>query len=137
MKLMVPIAVKDAIVAKYGDRANDTIIALLRMLTEGEVLGIPQSDLKLIGEKLGKIPESSGELKGLVYSVVMDRDTAVENEQVATGKLQAIVGRNPGMVAINLGDQYENAVEQARARDMSVDVFCEVSIKNGLASNWF
>ena len=137
IKLMVPIAVKDALVQKWGDKINDTVVALLRMLTEGEVLGVPMSDLKLIGEKLGKIPESSGELKGLVYSAVMDRDTAIENEKESAGKILAIVGKNPGMVVINLGDQYENAVDQAKGRDTTVENFCETSIKNGLANSWF
>lgn len=137
LKIMVPVAVKQALETKFGAKTDSTIIGFLTMLTEGEVLVIPQSDLKLISEKLGSTPGSSGELKGMVYSAVMDRDTAVESEKIAAGKLAAIRGKNPDMVVINLGDQYEAGINQARGRDMQLDEFIESSVRNGLANSWF
>jgi hypothetical protein len=137
MKLMVPTSVKQALETKFGATMESTVIGFMTMLTEGEVLVIPQTDLKMIGEKLGSVPGSSGELKGMVYSATMDRDTAVEAEKIAKDKLAAIRGKNPDMVVINLGDQLPTAIDQARGWDMTLDEFIESSVKNALANNWF
>lgn len=137
MKIMVPTSVKQALDTKFGSTVESTVIGFMTMLTEGEVLVIPQSDLKLMGEKLGSVPGSSGELKGMIYSATMDRDTAIEAERIAKDKLEAVKGKNPDMVVINLGDQMAAAVDQARGRDMQIDEFIESSVRNGIANSWF
>lgn len=137
MTLKVPTAVRTALETKFAGRLEATVIGFLTMLTEGEILAVPQSDLKLIAYHLGGVPQSSGELKGMIYSLAMDKEAAVEEAATASGKLLAMQGRNPDMVVVDLGDLRGVAEDQAKGRDMTLDQFCETSLKNGIQSSWF
>lgn len=137
MHLNVPTHVKVALETKFAGRLEATVVGFLTMMTEGEVLPIPQSDLKLIAEKLGANPKSSGELKGMVYSLAMDKETAEQNDKISRGKLEAFMAKNPGMVVVNLHGIEGAAEEQAKNRDMTLDQFCEWALRTGVESNWF
>ena len=61
--------------AKFGGTSESTIAGVLAMLSEGDILIVPESDLQRMKERFGKRPESSGELFGLMYSMSMDLET--------------------------------------------------------------
>ena len=74
-EVTVPPRVKAALEAKFGATTESTIAGVLAMLSEGDVMMIPESDLQRMKERFGKRPESSGELFGLMYSMSMDLET--------------------------------------------------------------
>jgi hypothetical protein len=139
MNVMVPLGVKTTLETKWGPRLEATIAGVLAMMAEGEVLVIPRSDLQRMKERLGKIPESSGELFGMIYALGMSADDAKAEAENATKDLQAYRGMSPGRVVVDLGDQFGSATEKARGQEPPepVEVFITRNVKNALSENWF
>ena len=133
----VPQKVKEQFEAKFGDRANATLSGFVQMITEGEVLVVPESDLQRIKERFGKRPESSGELFGILYSLSMDLETEKLTSENARKDLLAYEGRNPNSVLIDLGPLYGAVLEKARDQGETAKMFLERSLKTALENNWF
>lgn len=137
--VQVPGGVEKALTEKWGDKLQATISGVLTMMAEGEYLMIPKSDLQRMKERLGKIPESSGELFGMIYALGMALEDAKAEAQAANQDVAAYAGLNKGSIVINLGDDYSLAVEKARSQEPPepVKVFVEKSVRTGLANGWF
>jgi hypothetical protein len=106
------------------------------MLSEGEILMIPESDLQRIKEKLGKRPESSSELFGLIYNLTMELETAKLVADEAKKDVAIYEGRNPGAVLINLGALFGPVTEKARDQGETAKMFCERVVKHVIENNW-
>jgi hypothetical protein len=139
MKVLIPSGVNTALVQRWGDKLEATIGGVLTMLAEGECLIVPKTDLQRMKERLGKIPESSGELFGIVYNLGMETENAKAEAENSKKEVQAYEGRMVGMVLIDLGEQYENVVQRAQAQEPPEPVkwFIERNVKNALSQGWF
>ena len=70
IELTLPPRIKQGLEAKFGSTCiQERSLRLLGFLAEGDVILIPAADLDRIKERLGKRPESSGELFGLIYNL--------------------------------------------------------------------
>lgn len=136
-EVSVPPRVKSGLDAKFGARSNETIAGVLEMLSEGEVLIIPASDLSRLKERLGKQPESSGELFGLVYNLGMELETEKLKAENAEKDLKAYEGRSLGCVVVDFGKNYQAAIEKARDRNLPLKLFAEECLRTGLENGWF
>lgn len=137
MKVQVPLGVKTKLEAKFAGKTDATVAGILQMLSEGEILIIPQGDMERMKQRFGKKPESSGELFGLIFSMGLDKDNAELEAKNARDKLEAFMAKHEGYVALNLGELYHNAVSRAIDANEPLDSWCETQFKNGLANNWF
>ncbi len=137
LEVTVPPRVKAGLEAKFGNASSSTIAGVLDMLSEGEVLIIPESDLQRIKEKFGKRPESSGELFGLIYNLTMELETEKLIAEEAKKDVAIYEGRNPGAVLVNLGPLYGPVMEKARDQNETAKMFLERSLKMALENNWF
>ena len=137
VEVTVPPRVKAGLEAKFGNASSSTIAGVLDMLSEGEVLIIPESDLQRIKEKFGKRPESSGELFGLIYNLTMELETEKLIAEEAKKDVAIYEGRNPGAVLVNLGPLYGPVMEKARDQNETAKMFLERSLKMALENNWF
>jgi hypothetical protein len=136
--LSLPIGVKDAFIAKFGEKAGVTIASVLMQMIEGNMMIIGQTDLDRLakGEVLGKTPQNASELVGMVYSLRLDVDNEKAIAASATQDLKAYEGMSRGSVVVNLGDQYQNAVDKARGAEVPLKVFIERAVIQFLADNW-
>jgi hypothetical protein len=137
VEVSVPPKVKQGLEAKFGNTSSATIAGVLGMLSEGEVLIVPESDLQRMKERFGKRPESSAELFGILYSLSMDLETANLVAVNAQKDVQAYEGRNPNSVLIDLGAQYGAVLEKARDQNETAKMFLERSLKLALENSWF
>jgi hypothetical protein len=129
--------VKQGLEAKFGNTSSSTIAGILGMLSEGEILIIPESDLQRMKERFGKRPESSTELFGLMYSQSMDLETANLVATNAQKDVQAYEGRNPNSVLIDLGPLYGTVIEKAREQNEPVKIWIERNLKTAIENSWF
>ena len=137
VEVTVPPLVKQGLEAKFGSTSSSTIAGVLGMLAEGEILIIPETDLQRIKEKLGKRPESSGELFGLIYNLTMELETAKLISDNAQKDVQAYEGRNPNSVLIDLGSLYGQVLEKARDQNETAKMWLERSLKTAIENSWF
>ncbi len=137
MEVSVPPRVKQGLDSKFGNTSSSTIAGVLGMLSEGEVMIVPESDLMRIKEKFGKRPESSAELFGLLYSLSMDLETANLIAENARREVQAYEGRNPNSVLIDLGSMYGPVLEKAKEQNEPMKVWLERNLKNAIENSWF
>ena len=137
VEVTVPPRVKQGLEAKFGTTASSTIAGILGMLSEGDVMIVPESDLHRMKERFGKRPESSGELFGLLYSLSMDLETANLIASNAQKDVQAYEGRNPNSVLIDLGSLYGTVVTKAREQNEPVKAWVERNLKVAIENSWF
>ena len=133
----LPLSVKTAAEAKFGDKLNPTISGLLQMLCEGDIMIINAADLQRISDKLGKRPASSSELYGMIYALGCEVEEAKQITDNAQRDLKAYEGMAPGRVVVDLGDQYQEAVEKSRGAGQPLKFYVETNLKNALRDNWF
>lgn len=141
VQLSIPIEIKNALDAKFGDKLSATLSGILQQMVEGEVMVIPELDLERIssGEGLGKRPQNSSELFGMIYSLRMEVMDAKNTAEAAAKDLQAYRGISPGRVVVDLGDLYAEAQSRAANAEppLPVDMYVAKCIKEGLRDNWF
>ena len=139
MEAMVPLGVKQALETRWAGKLEATVGGVLTMLSEGECLIVPKSDLQRMKERLGKIPESSSELFGLIYALGEAANDAKSEAAAAQQDLAAYKGLSRTSVVINLGDQYSAAADKARSQEPPepIEIFLNRNLKNALSENWF
>lgn len=139
ISVSLPIAVKAAAEAKFGDKLSPTISGLLQMLVEGDILIIPETDLQRLstGEGLGRRPSSSSELFGMIFALKAEVAEAKQITEDAQRDLKAYEGMAPGRVVVDLGEEYAAAVERSKGANQPLKFFIESNLKNALKDNWF
>lgn len=137
VEVTVPPRVKQGLEAKFGTTSSSTISGILGMLAEGEILIVPESDLQRMKELLGKRPESSSEMFGLIYNLSMELETAKLIADEAKKDVAIYEGRNPGAVLINLGALFSSANEKAHSNNQTLKEWMEASVKTALENSWF
>lgn len=137
VEVMVPPYVENGLRNRFGGNANETIAGALGMLAEGEVMMVPKVDLDRMKESLGKVPESSAEMCGLVYSLKMDVENEKAAKENAENDLKAYRGGSPRCVVIDLGKHFESAVSKAKDSGEPLKYWLEKVLGNGIENNWF
>lgn len=137
VEVTVPPRVKQGLEAKFGTTFSSTISGVLGMLSEGEVMIVPEADLQRMKETLGKRPESSAELFGLIYNLSMELETAKLIADEAKKDVAIYEGRNPGAVLVNLGPLYGPVVEKARDQNETAKLWIERNLRTAIENNWF
>lgn len=135
--LKIPISLKTALDAKYGDKAAATMLAILWQMIEGEAMMIPETDVQRLAERLGKRPVNSSDLIGLVYALSCQAEEAIQERDIAVKDVKAYEGMSPGRVVIDLGEHFAEAQVKAKDASLPVKVWAEQAIRGGLESNWF
>jgi hypothetical protein len=136
VEVSVPARVKQGLEAKFGNTSDATIAGVLGMLSEGNVLIVPEADLQRMKDVLGKRPESSAEMFGLIYNLSMDLETAKLIADEAKKDVAIYEGRNPGAVLINLGMLYTAVAEKARDQGETVKMYAERIVRHVVENNW-
>lgn len=135
--LSVPLGLKGALETKYGDKAAATAASILMQMIEGNIMIVGQTDLERLTTHLGKTPDNSGELVGMVYAKAQEAEEAKQIAEAAGKDLKAYEGLSVGRVVVDLGDQYQNALDKARGEDLPLKIWVERALKNGLENSWF
>lgn len=135
--LKIPISLKTALDAKFGDKAGPTMLGILWQMLEGEAMIVPETDIQRLAERLGKRPANSSELIGLVYALSCQTEEAQQERDIAVKDVKAYEGMSPGRVVIDLGDQFTEAQVKAKDSSLPVKVWAEQALRNGLENNWF
>jgi hypothetical protein len=135
--LKIPISLKTALDAKYGDKAGPTMLGILWQMLEGEAMIVPETDIQRLAERLGKRPANSSELIGLVYSKVCEADDAKDERDTALKDLKAYEGMYPGRVVVDLGENYSEAREKAKEAQMPVQMWVAKRFTDAMKDNWF
>lgn len=137
IELSLPPRIKQGLEAKYGSTHSGKIAETLGYLSEGDVLLIPQSDLQRIKERLGRMPENSGDLFGMIYSLSMDVENEKLAKETAEKDLKAYEGRSVGTVMVELGSIYPTVVEKARDSNIPLKMYVENCLKVAFENGWF
>lgn len=139
LDLSVPIGHAESIRAKLGPKLEVTIAGWVSMLAEGEVMLITAADLQRLKQLaiIGKTPQSSSELVGMVYAADMQATEAKDNERRALEEVSAWEGRNRHLLIIDLAEHRQYADTKAKDEAMPTKVWVEEKMKNGIANNWF
>jgi hypothetical protein len=136
VEVTVPPRVKQGLESKFGTTSSSTIAGILGMLSEGEVLIVPEADLQRMKELLGKRPESAAEMFGLIYNLSMELETAKLVADEAKKDIAIYEGRNPGAVVVQLGPLYGTVVEKARDQGETAKLYVERVVKTVVDNNW-
>lgn len=144
LRVSIPIGLEDALRAKFtvGDvyekeRLESTVTAVLWGLTEGDSMILSAAQVAQLQEHLGKRPENSGELIGLVYSKVCEANDAKSERDTAVKDVQAYEGMSPGRVVIDLSDVINQVREKASDAQLPPKLWAERTLVNGIKDNWF
>jgi hypothetical protein len=137
MKVMVPLGIKTTLETKMAGKLEATVAGILSMLAEGDILIIPSQDLDRMKQRLGKKPESSGELFGMLFALGEQVTEAKQIAETASNEVKAYESRSPGSVVIDLGAHFTYAVEKAKDENMPVKLWIQDRMKNALENQWF
>lgn len=139
LTISVPIRLKGTLETMYGDKLSATASALLSQMAEGKAMIVPDTDLERLreGHILGKKPENSSELVGLVYAKACEANDAKLEKDNAVADLKAYEGMSVGRVVIDLGDQLNAARERARDDNMPLKLWVETRFNTALKDGWF
>jgi hypothetical protein len=137
VELTLPPRIRQGLEAKFGSTHSGKIAETLGFLADGDVMLIPAADLDRIKERLGKRPESSGELFGLIYNLSMELETEKLIAENSQKELAAWEGRSHGTVIVDLGKNFQAASEKARGENMPLKMWLEDRVKNALDNSWF
>lgn len=139
LNVSLPPTHRQAVEAKLGPNLEVTIAGILSMMAEGDVMLIPSGDLQRMKQipSIGKIPQSAGELVGMIYAADLQKQEAVDNERRAQEEVQAYEGRNRQLLVIDLGEHRQYADAKAKDENMPTKTWVEMQMKNAIANNWF
>lgn len=139
LNVSIPMAYDPIIRSKLGPRLESTIAGILSMMAEGEVLLIGHDDIQKLKRLpiIGKIPANGNELLGMIYAADLQRTDDKAEAVRAQKELMAWEGRNPHMVMVDLGEQYEYARRKAEDENMPVKLWLERQIISAMENNWF
>jgi len=139
VKVLIPPRVKDALASRWGDKFNATVAGVLEMVSEGEVLVIPQADLdKLkLGEFLGSKPGSSAELCGMVYSLRQEIQEYKDAADTARKDVAAYENYSPGRVVLDVSSFLGPLTEKAKDANEPVKIFLEKNLRTAIENSWF
>lgn len=137
--LKIPIRIKEALDTRYGDGLSAQAATVLLALSEGEVMIIGKTDLDRLRDRLGKTPENSSDLVGMVYAMICQVDEAKSATEEAVKDLKAYEGISRGRVVVDLGEHYESAVAKARDSEppLPVGAWVQLNVRNAIENNWF
>lgn len=135
--LSVPVGLMQALSARYADKTEATMVSILRQMDEGELLIIGKTDFDRLVAHLGKKPTSAGELVGMVYALKEEAKDQKELADIAVKDLKAYEGISPGRVVVDLGENYQTAVDMARGQELPLKFWVEQKLKDGITNNWF
>ena len=137
--LSVPLGLVDALTTKLGDKdkVSATMVSILLQMLEGNILIIGQTDIDRITSRLGSEPKNSSELFGMIFAKTEEIAEHKMLREAAEKDLKAYEGISPGRVVVDLGDQFQNAVDKARGAELPLKVLVENSLRNGLENGWF
>lgn len=139
LNVSLPINHKTSVEAKLGPKLEPTVAGILSMMAEGDVMIVPAGDLQRLKQigSIGKIPQSSSELVGMIYAADLQKQEAVDNERLAQAEVLAYEGRNRNLLVIDLGEHRTYADQKAKDENMPTKVWVEQMMKNAIANNWF
>lgn len=133
----VPENTRKALEAKYGDKLVPSISSILQACAEPEMLIVSSSDIERIGQRLGKKPESSSELFGMIFQLGEEiKDLRFQKEQLekqvgagkATGSVQG--------VGVDLGAWTMKAMIKANENSVSLEDFLSKYLQDALENDW-
>jgi hypothetical protein len=136
IQVSLPIGHAQTLAAKLGPKLEPTVAGILSMLAEGEVMILPAGDLQRIKQILGKMPDSSSELFGMIYALDLREKEAKSDVEQARKEVAAYEGRNREFVLLDIGG-FRDAIEK-RAQDDSLPVklYLERFLKNAVENSW-
>jgi hypothetical protein len=137
--IKVPLHLKDSLETRYKDGLSAAVADVLLQMVNGAPLMIGQTDVERLRDRLGKTPENSSDLVGMVYAKICEAEDAKTERDEAVKDLKAYEGVSRGRVVINLGDQYEAAATKARESEppLPVAVWLQQRVKTALDDQWF
>lgn len=137
--IKVPLHLKDSLETRYKDGLSAAVADVLLQMVNGAPLMIGQTDVERLRDRLGKIPENSSDLVGMVYAMICQAEDAKAERDEAIKDLKAYEGMSRGRVVIDLGQNYEAAVAKAKDAEppMPVAVWLQQRVKSALDDNWF
>jgi hypothetical protein len=137
MTVSLPIGMEQALSARYGDKMNNTVASILQQMLEGDVLVVGKTDYDRLAGHLGKNPESTGELVGLVYALKCSADEQKEIAEIASKDLKAYETMSPGRVVVDVSPQLSNVMDKARDTGLPLKLFVERKFLEALENGWF
>ena len=137
--LKIPLRLKTELEQRWGaeEAVSAKIADVLLQLVDGDVMELGQGDMTRLFERLGEKFANSSELVGVVYAKMCEVDEARGERDAAVEDLKAYESRSPGRVVIDLGSQYQTAVEKAKDAETPLKVWVEQQLINGLQNSWF
>lgn len=135
----IPIGLKDALEKTYGEKAGPTVASILMQMIEGRVMIVGQTDLDRLGsaQGLGKVPENSGEMFGMIFAL---REEVAEAKMIADAAqrdVKAYEGISIGRTVVDLGDQYQAATVKAQDASLPLGAWASKALRDGLENGWF
>lgn len=139
VKVMVPPRIKDALTARWGDKFNATVAGVLEMVSDGEVLVIPEGDLDKLKSKefLGLRPGSSAELCGTIYALRQEIQEYKDAAETARKDVAAYENYSPGRVVLDISSILGPLTEKARDENLPLKVYVEQKLRFAVENSWF
>ena len=137
--IKVPLHLKDSLEQRYKDGLSAAVADVLLQMVNGAPLMIGQTDVERLRDRLGKTPENSSDLVGMVYAKICEADDAKAERDEAVKDLKAFEGMSRGRVVVDLGDFYESAAAKAKDSEppLPVGQYVQRMVRTALENNWF
>jgi len=137
MTIRLPIRLKQRLDEAYGEKVESTAVAILDQMAEGHALIIPEVDVQRIADKLGKRPENSSELYGMIFACKAEVDDMRVEKDAAVKDLKAYEGMAIGRVVVDLGSNLSTAQAKASDAQLPLKIWVERMMANALENGWF
>lgn len=137
--IKIPLRLKEELEQQHGAELSNKVATVLLQLAAGDVMMIGKEDLERLRDRLGRNPENSSDLVGMVYAKICEADDLAAERDEAVKDLKAFEGISRGRVVVDLGDQYESASEKAKNSEppLPVGQYIQRMVRTALENNWF
>lgn len=137
MEVTVPLAVKTRLETKWGVRVSQTVSGVLEMMSEGDVLIVPESDCDRIRKLTNHKPGSSAELFGILFALDQQATDAKNEVEMLRKDVAAYEGRSSGYVMVNIADIQSEIQSRAQEANLPVKLWLEDKLKTAIQNSWF
>lgn len=137
LNVSIPVGTLNVLQSRYGDKLNSTIAGLLNIMAEGEVMVVSDTDVQRLGTMLNEKPKNSSHLVGMIFAMQSQIQEAKQIAETASKEVKAYEGMSPSTVLINLGDQYNYALDRAKNDSLPLKLWLEKNARAALENAWW
>jgi hypothetical protein len=95
------------------------------------------TDVERLKMMMPERPKSGSHLIGMIFAMQQDVQEAKGIAEAAASTTKAYEGMNPGKVVVDLGGNYQYALDRAKSEGLPLKVWMDQNVKTALDNTWW